>query len=63
MLAVLRNDALGAEPAGMRKDGGTVALEVLGVLDPGLGLGEELGESGLALLERAAGASPRRGGL
>ena len=32
---MLRDDALAAELAGMRKDGRPVALEVLAVLDPG----------------------------
>jgi hypothetical protein len=40
MLAVLRNDALNAELAGMREDGRTVALEMLAVLDTGRGFAE-----------------------
>jgi hypothetical protein len=52
MLPVLRHDALGAELAGMREDGRAVALQVLAILDPGRRLGEELRESGLALLKR-----------
>src|ERR1700686_2309848 len=51
MLAVLRDDAFGAEPAGMREDGRAVALNVLAILDSRRRLREELCQLGLALLE------------
>jgi hypothetical protein len=52
VLAVLGDDALGAEPAGVREDSRTVALKVLGVVDPCWRLLWELSEPRLALLER-----------
>src|SRR6202035_549456 len=53
MLAVLRDDALAADLAGMGEDRRAVAFEVFAVLDPRRGLGEEPFEPSLALLERS----------
>jgi hypothetical protein len=43
---VFGNDALGAELAGMRKDGRAVTLQMLAVLDPRRRLGEQPFEPG-----------------
>ena len=53
MFAVLRDNALKAELACMRKDRRAVALDVLSELDPGRRLGEQLFEPGLARVERS----------
>jgi hypothetical protein len=52
VLAVLRDNALGAEPASVREDLSSIALDVLGVVYAGRGRGEELRETSLARMER-----------
>jgi hypothetical protein len=52
VLAVLRHDAFGAEPAGLGEDRGAVALEMVRVPDAGRRVGEEPGQPTLAHLER-----------
>jgi hypothetical protein len=52
VFAVLRNDALAAELAGVGKDRRAVALQMLAILDPGPGLAEQFLQSCLALLKR-----------
>jgi hypothetical protein len=53
VLAVLGDDALGPELAGMGEDRRAVAFEVLAVADPGRRLGEQPFEPGLPLRERS----------
>jgi hypothetical protein len=51
VFAVLRDDALATQLAGMRENRRAVALNVLAELDSGPRIGEQLCQLGLALLE------------